>query len=217
MSAHWNARHQAVGSSEQYTTIHDFSGFDKELYRLHYPAKGDKELAIRIMELLRQAGGSPTLDEKRGLDHGAWIPLSLMYPDASIPVVQIAVEPAHDAAYHFQLGRTLRVLRDEGILIMGSGSLSHNLGEVFRGSYAETPEWVSSFCKWLYTCLDTGDTEQLLAWKEYAPHALRNHPTDEHFLPFFFALGAAMMPLQYTTAHQEMRFDVLATDMITFQ
>jgi 4,5-DOPA dioxygenase extradiol len=149
---------------------------------MRYAAPGDPELGRRILDLLPGARG----EEKRGFDHGVWSPLILMYPDASIPVVEVSVQRRQSAALHYGVGQALAPLREEGILILGSGSATHNLREIGRGG-----PHVTEFEDWLCDAITDGRAEDLIRWEELAPHARRNHPTPEHLLPLFAPLGAA--------------------------
>lgn len=191
ISAHWETDGPAVSLATAPETIYDFYGFPQQLYGLTYPAAGAPSLAQRVADLL-EAGGYPvTLDESRGLDHGAWIPLLLAYPDADIPVTQLSVQTAEGPAHHRAVGRLLAPLRDEGILIIGSGSLTHDLSS-FRGQApdAPVPNWVSDFSDWMAERVTTGDVDVIVDYREKAPHAARNHPTEEHLLPLHVALGS---------------------------
>jgi 4,5-DOPA dioxygenase extradiol len=171
-------------------TIHDFSGFPRALYQLAYPAPGAPELAQRAVGLLAQAGIDAALDNSWGLDHGAWVPLMLMYPAADIPVLQIALQPQRGPDHHFELGRALAPLRDEGVLILGSGGATHNLRELGAPD-SPPPAWAVEFSAWLNDTITAGQTDALLNYRRLAPHAARNHPTEEHLLPLFVAAGAA--------------------------
>lgn len=182
VSAHWETAEVSVSLDPHPETIHDFYGFPPELYRTRYPAPGDPALGRRILRLLPDAKGL----DARGFDHGVWSPLMLMYPEASIPVVEISVQPRRDAAHHYTVGQALAPLREEGILIMGSGSVTHNLREIGRGG-----PHVNEFEDWLTTAVAEGRAEDLIRYRELAPHARRNHPTPEHLLPLFAPLGAA--------------------------
>ncbi len=192
VSAHWETDQPMLTGSAAPPTIHDFMGFPQELYALQYPAPGDPALALRTQTLLNAADLNATLHPQRGLDHGAWVPLALAYPQADIPVVQLSVQPQRNPAHHFALGRALRPLRDEGVLILASGGATHNLRE-FRGQAINTapPDYVLAFDAWLTAAITRGDVAELLDYLAHAPHALRNHPTPEHFLPLLVALGAA--------------------------
>jgi Uncharacterized conserved protein len=196
-SAHWLAHAPLVGGAAQPETIHDFHGFPPALYQLRYPAPGAPALAARVMDLLDQAGLAPRLDPQRGLDHGAWVPLRLLYPDADIPVVPLSIQPGQAGlnpgpAHQYALGRALAPLRKEGVLVIGSGSITHNLHD-FRAGYSAEREapYVRPFIGWIEQKLAAGDIDALLDYRRQAPFAQRAHPTDEHLLPLFVALGAA--------------------------
>ncbi len=191
ISAHWNSATPLVAATAKPDTIHDFYGFPEALYRLRYEAPGAPELAARSVALLEAAGIKAATDPDRGLDHGAWAPLLLMWPDADIPVAQLSVQPGLDAAHHWAIGRALAPLRREGILVLASGGVVHNLRSLSRGGQGGgTPEWASGFTAWLAEKLAAEDLPALLDWRRAAPHADLAQPTDEHFLPFFVALGA---------------------------
>ena len=192
ISAHWETRVPSISRAIQPETIHDFSGFPAELYELQYPAPGAPDMAQAAAFALQQAGMEVLLDDTRGFDHGAWVPLSLMYPQADIPVAQLSLQPDKDPAWHIALGRALRPLREQGVLIVGSGSITHNLRAIFQHlPGAPMPAWVTEFCDWMAARIKAGDLESLSAYRTLAPHAVQNHPTDEHLLPLFVALGAA--------------------------
>jgi 4,5-DOPA dioxygenase extradiol len=199
-SAHWETELPMVATSGQPETIHDFGGFPEELYRLRYAAPGATEAAQRALQLLQGAGFPASANGCRGLDHGAWVPLLRLYPQADVPVAQISIQPSLDAAHHLRLGAALAPLADEGVLIVGSGHMTHNLREWItdarrRGSMAidERPAqtYVDEFRGWVDRALRGGDRAALAAWQQQAPHALRAHPTPEHFLPLMVAFGAA--------------------------
>lgn len=185
ISAHWMTRIPAVSGAIRPETIHDFSGFPRELYDLRYPAPGAPELARQI----RKLSGAVVVDEQ-GLDHGAWIPLSLMYPSADIPVLQFSVLPGRPASEHITLGRMLASLRAEGVLVFASGGSVHNLRALFRDGSGQTTSWARNFSSWLDERLMAGDNEAIVNWQSH-PDALNAHPSDEHFLPLPVAVGAA--------------------------
>ena len=190
VSAHWNTPSPAVSAAERPETIHDFGGFPEELYRIRYPAPGAPALAARVKELLESAGVNCDVVRDRGLDHGAWVPLRLMYPDADVHVAQLSVQPQLDTRRHFRMGRALAPLREEGVLLLATGSATHNLGRVdFRGG-GDAPDWAAQFDEWMFRKVEDGSVEELLDYRRLAPHAATAHPTDEHLLPFFVALGA---------------------------
>ena len=189
VSAHWTTADPAVSGPARNDTIHDFYGFPAPLYQIAYPAPGDPALAERVKGLLGAAGIAAGIDRARGLDHGAWVPLRLMYAEADVPAIQFSVQPGRDAAWHYRLGAALEPLRAEGVLILGSGGAVHNLRSVaWDGGPA--PAWAQDFDEWLAAALAEGREAELLDWRR-APHARQAQPTDEHFLPLFVAWGAA--------------------------
>ncbi|GLQ90384.1 dioxygenase [Dyella flagellata] len=191
-TAHWLARQPSVGGAAQPETIHDFYGFPRALFELQYPAPGAPEIAAQAMSLLDRVGLAPLLDSRQGLDHGAWVPLRLLYPQADIPVVPLSIQPHLGPAHHYAVGRALAPLREQGVLVIGSGSITHNLHD-FRAGYSETNEapYVRPFIGWIEQKIQAGDVEALLDYRRQAPGAERAHPSDEHLLPLYIALGAA--------------------------
>jgi len=191
VSPHWatdgGVRVATAGHPE---TIHDFQGFPPALYELRYPAQGHPALAVRAARLLEEAGFDVALDPARGLDHGAWVPLSYLFPDASVPVFQVSLPRPLDPAGALALGRALASLRGQGVLIVGSGSLTHNLYE-FRGHSAGEEPYVREFTQWVRAAVVAGDVRRLVDYERLAPHASRAHPGDDHFLPLFVTLGVA--------------------------
>jgi 4,5-DOPA dioxygenase extradiol len=185
-TAHWETDAPAVAKVAVNGTIHDFHGFPQALYDLRYPAPGDAALSDRVAALI-----GASIDTGRGLDHGAWVPLLLMYPAHDIPVVQIAVQPHKGVSHHIALGRALAPLREEGVLVIGSGSFVHNLRALDRrGPDAPQPDWSKAFADWMDTAIKARDDEALIHYRERAPNAVQAHPEDEHLLPLFVAYGA---------------------------
>jgi 4,5-DOPA dioxygenase extradiol len=219
VSAHWETRGgPAVSLASHPQTIHDFGGFPRALFDIQYPAPGAPEAARRVAALLEAGGTSAGLGSVRGLDHGAWVPLALMYPGADIPVTQLSLVHGASPAQHENLGRMLAELRNEGVLLVGSGSLTHNLHE-FRGQGidAPVPHWVSEFEAWMKARLECGDRAALLDYRRAAPFAAQNHPTEEHLLPLFVAMGAAGPDARATRLHASVEHGVLAMDAYAFQ
>ena len=190
VSAHWETTEPTVSAAKRPETIHDFTGFPDALYRMKYPAPGAPELAIRAATLLSQAGVASRVDAERGLDHGAWVPLMLMYPDAGVPVLQLSIQPHRDPAHHFAVGRALAPLRDDGILVLGSGGAVHNLRALSWNRHGAPEPWAQDFDDWLMEKIDGGAGDELLAYRVHAAGAVQAHPRDEHLLPLFVALGA---------------------------
>jgi 4,5-DOPA dioxygenase extradiol len=192
VSAHWETSIPMLTGSSRPETIHDFGGFPEELYRLRYPAPGAPDVASAIVARLKTAGIAGGIDGLRGLDHGAWVPLRWMYPDADVPVVQLSVQPDHDTEYHLRLGSALRPFADDGVLIVGSGHATHNLRDWASSRRSGQPmPYVGAFSRWLQQNLASGDVDALTHYRDRAPEAVRAHPTEEHFLPLFVAWGAA--------------------------
>jgi 4,5-DOPA dioxygenase extradiol len=190
ISAHWNSDLPMVSNAQHPETIYDFSGFPEALYRLEYPAPGAPALADRVVHVLNQAGIPCKTHSSRGFDHGAWTPLILAYPAADIPVTQLSIQYRHDPLYHWKLGQALEPLRSGGVLIIGSGSATHNLYSFDSNYNAPTPPWVRQFDEWLAQTIEQRDWDALIQYRQFAPYAQENHPTEEHLLPLFVALGA---------------------------
>ena len=191
VSAHWDTPQPAASVSARPETIHDFYGFPAPLYALQYPAPGAPDIASRAAQLIDAAGLGPTMLPERGLDHGAWAPLRYMYPSHDIPVTQIAVQSNLNAQHHYDIGRALAPLTRDGVLILASGGVSHNLREWGSVPQGMPPAWMIGFVSWVRNAIATRDHAVLVDYAKQAPQAKRNHPTDEHFLPLFVALGAA--------------------------
>jgi 4,5-DOPA dioxygenase extradiol len=191
-SAHWETSVPMVTGNPKPETIHDFGGFPRELYAIRYPAPGAPEVAAKAVALLKDASITAGIDGCRGLDHGAWVPLRWMYPDADVPVVQLAVQPARGTAHHLALGRARAPLRDADVLVVGSGHATHNLRDwlAHRGHGTPLP-YAVAFSRWLEERLAAHDERALVDYRDEAPSAARAHPTEEHFLPLFVAWGAA--------------------------
>ena len=211
MSPHWMARGVRVTTGAQPATWHDFGGFPPELYALQYPAPGSPALAQQVLDLLAAAGVAAHGDAQRPFDHGAWVPLMHLFPQADVPVVQVALPVGAGPAEVYAMGAALRSLRSQGVLVVGSGSMTHNLAEFFGGAREPAP-YVLEFSRWIEDALARGDLKALLNYRSQAPHAARAHPTDDHFLPFFFALGAAGDDLRANYLSREVMYSMLAMD-----
>ena len=216
-SAHWLARRPQVGSAATPDTIHDFGGFPAALYQLRYPAPGAPALAERVGHLLDQAGLAATRHPGRGLDHGVWVPLRLLYPAADIPVVPLSIQPELGPAHQFAMGQALAPLRAEGVLVIGSGSITHNLHDLGAGYSAQRQApYVLPFVDWIEQRLAAGDTDALLDYRRQAPFAERAHPTDEHLLPLLVALGAAGADAHTQRIDAGIDLGLLAMDIYRF-
>ena len=220
-SAHWETELPMLSTAKQPETIHDFGGFPAELYSIRYAAPGAPDLGKRAVQLLQAAGVSATTNGCRGLDHGAWVPLRRMFADADIPVAQISIQPSLDAAHHLRVGAALAPLTSEDVLIIGSGHMTHNLREWMQGRShgdIEPPiaPYVGEFREWIAEALGRDDLAALVRWREAAPHALRAHPTPEHFMPLFLALGAAGEHPRVERIDAGIEAGVLAMDAYAF-
>jgi 4,5-DOPA dioxygenase extradiol len=214
-SAHWETNLPMLTGSDKPQTVHDFYNFPEPLYRLRYPAPGAPEVAQRAQALLKNAGFTAGIDGCRGLDHGAWSPLLYMYPKADIPVVQISVQPAFGPRHHVEIGRALKKLSGEGVLIIGSGHMTHNLRDWSRGAGRPEP-YAREFQDWVKQKLEAHDVDSLIDYRARSPHGARAHPTDEHFLPLFFALGAAAEKARPERVYDAIDSGVLAMDAYVF-
>jgi len=218
ISAHWETSVPTISAVDRNETIHDFGGFPPALYALQYPAPGSPTVAAEVSALLRASGIDSRVDRSRGLDHGAWVPLLLMYPRADIPVLQLSVQPHLGAEHHLHLGRALAPLRQQGVLIIGSGSMTHDLSE-FRGHGINdpAPDWVNAFADWFHSALSTGRTGDLLDYRRQAPFAVKNHPSEEHLLPLYAALGAAGESARAERLHASATYSILRMDVYAFR
>jgi 4,5-DOPA dioxygenase extradiol len=214
ISAHWATASPQADASPHPRTIHDFSGFPPALAALRYAAPGSPALAADICQRLTNAGMACTAVE-RGLDHGAWVPLMLIYPQADIPVVQLSIQPHQDAGHHLRLGQALSGFPVEDVLIIASGSATHNLRELGSTSSAP-PVWAQAFDDWLVSAVERGATADLIDYANRAPHAQRSHPTDEHLLPLFVALGAAGVPARGACLHRSFTHGSLSMAAFSF-
>ena len=190
VSPHWATSVARVGIMARPDTIHDFGGFAPALYEIVYAAAGHPALAQRTLELLRAAGWHTQADAQRGLDHGAWVPMLHLYPRADVPVFQLSMPRTLDCESAWAFGEALTPLADEGVLIVGSGTLTHNIFD-FRAGHGREEGYVAEFAAWIRDAAVAGDAARLRGALTQAPHARRAHPTTEHFLPLLVAAGAA--------------------------
>ncbi|RMQ97313.1 Catalytic LigB subunit of aromatic ring-opening dioxygenase [Pseudomonas savastanoi pv. glycinea] len=214
VSAHWESQELLVNANPQPETWHDFGGFPAALFAVQYPAHGLPTLSAEVLELLQAAGLPARTNSQRPFDHGVWVPLSLMYPDADIPVVQVSLPSREGPALQTRVGRALASLRDQGVLIIGSGSITHNLGELDWHAGPESVEpWAKAFRDWMIEKLASNDEAALHDYRAQAPNAARNHPSDEHLLPLYFARGAGG---EFSVAHKGFTMGALGMDIYRF-
>jgi 4,5-DOPA dioxygenase extradiol len=214
-SAHWETNVPMLTGSAKPETIHDFSGFPEPLYRLRYPAAGAPDVAQRAQALLKEAGFTAAIDGCRGLDHGAWAPLLYAYPEADVPVVQLSVQPELGPRHHLAVGRALRKLSDEGVLIIGSGHMTHNLRDWARGAGAPA-DYAREFQDWVKERIEKKELDALADYRARSPQGVRAHPSEEHFLPLFVALGAAAEAAKPERVFGAIESGVLAMDAYVF-
>ncbi|MEE4127650.1 DODA-type extradiol aromatic ring-opening family dioxygenase [Pseudomonas viridiflava] len=214
VSAHWESHELLVNGNPQPETWHDFGGFAAELFAVQYPAPGLPDLTREVVELLSASDLPARIDSRRPFDHGVWVPLSLMYPQADIPVVQISLPSRQGPELQTRVGKALAGLRADGVLIIGSGSITHNLGELnWNGDSARVEPWAQAFRDWMIDTLASDDEYALHQYRSLAPHAVRAHPSDEHLLPLYFARGAGG---EFSVAHQGFTMGALGMDIYRF-
>jgi 4,5-DOPA dioxygenase extradiol len=214
VSAHWESNELLVSGNPQPETWHDFGGFPKALFEVQYPASGHPQLAAEVVELLQSAHLPARIDSNRPFDHGVWVPLSLMYPQADIPIVQVSLPTRGGPALQTRVGHALASLREHGVLLIGSGSITHNLRELDWHAGPESVEpWAKAFRDWMIEKLAANDEAALHDYRAQAPNAVRNHPSDEHLLPLYFARAAGG---PFSVAHQGFTMGALGMDIYRF-
>ncbi|WP_415773773.1 DODA-type extradiol aromatic ring-opening family dioxygenase [Pseudomonas sp. LB3P38] len=214
VSAHWESNELLVSGNPQPETWHDFGGFPQALFDVQYPAPGNPQLAAEVVELLKANGLPAAIDAKRPFDHGVWVPLSLMYPKADIPVVQVSLPTRGGPALQTRVGHALASLREHGVLLIGSGSITHNLRELDWHAGPESVEpWAQAFRDWMIEKLAANDETALHDYRQQAPNAVRNHPSDEHLLPLYFARGAGG---NFSVTHKGFTMGALGMDIYRF-
>ena len=215
VSAHWERADLAITTNPLPATIHDFMGWPKELYRIRYSAPGAQWLAGQVADHLSNAGITLVPDARRGLDHGAWVPLHLAYPAADIPVAQLSLLRGGSARDHFDVGLALAPLREQGVLIIGSGSAVHNLRMLAREG-TPPPPWALAFDQWLADAIERRDLADLSAFPDRPKDARIAHPTPEHLLPLFVALGAGWAANRSSRLHQSWSYGSLSMSAYAF-
>ncbi len=214
VSAHWESSELLVSGNPQPETWHDFGGFPQALFEVQYPAPGNPQLAAEVVGLLKADGLPARIDSQRPFDHGVWVPLSLMYPQADIPVVQVSLPTRGGPALQTRVGQALASLREHDVLLIGSGSITHNLRELDWHAGPESVEpWAKAFRDWMIEKLEANDEAALHDYRQQAPNAVRNHPSDEHLLPLYFARAAGD---EFSVAHQGFTMGALGMDIYRF-
>jgi 4,5-DOPA dioxygenase extradiol len=208
-SAHWENPMQTISAVDTYSTIYDFSGFQDELYQITYSAKGERSLSDKIQSLFASHGIQSGLDEVRGLDHGAWAVLKLIYPDADIPVVALSVNRNLTNEQQYQIGEALSELREQDVLIIGSGGTVHNLRRL-NWEQEGIDDWAEKFDNWLQNKLETWDVDALFNYKELAPYAQEAVPTNEHFIPLLLVMGTGDKNRQAKMLHRSYQYGNLS-------
>lgn len=219
VSAHWETAHPAVSNPQVNETIYDFYNFPEDLYKLTYTPPVAHHLAHEVRALLTEAGMPCQEDATQGLDHGSWVPLKLAYPLADIPVIQLAVQPGLGAGHHLAMGAALQRLRAEDILVLGSGTFTHDLRRFRLGRpVLDAPETrdVTDFTTWMDTKIMAGDLAALADYRRLAPYAVEEHPTEEHLLPLHVALGAAGPAMVAKKLHSSIEYGFMRMDAYAF-
>jgi len=218
VSAHNDTVIPCVGFADKPETIHDFRGFPEELYSLRYPASGCPEGAERVARAIEAAGLPVQRNAQQGLDHGSWVPLRHMFPEAEIPVIPLSLQSRGGTQQAYRLGQALRELKNEGFLIIGSGSITHNLRDYQQAwrNGGQTPAYVRPFAGWLADRSEARDIAALLDYRRLAPGAVQSHPSEEHLLPFYVALGAADEHFKAERFHSGIDDYVIAMDAYSF-
>lgn len=216
VSAHWDTMEARVSSVDRPETLHDFYGFPDEMYTMHYSAPGAPALAQKVMAAFGDARMNIQEDKRRGLDHGAWVPLTLMYPQADIPVTQLSIQGKLKPVDHFYMGQAISALQDQGILILCSGAITHNLKHLFKVQRKTSSlEYVTEFANWVGERVIDHDIEALINYRKLSINGVKAHPEEDHILPLFVALGAGRgQAIRYQTEHT---YGVLAMDAYSWE
>lgn len=219
LSPHWETAVPTVGTATKLETIHDFGGFDPRLYDIQYPATGCPEAAQAVVAALQSAGLPAATDPKRGLDHGAWVPLRQMFPDADVPIVPLSLQHHGGPQHAYRVGQALAPLAEQGFLVVASGNVTHNLHDFQRMrmlGQAPAPDYVWQFADWIHGRMVARDAASLLNYRRLEPAGALAHPRDEHLLPLFTALGAAGPNAQPEAFYRGISDQVIAMDGYLF-
>ena len=217
-SAHWESRSQKVSEVDTYDTIYDFGGFDPALYTIKYPAQGDQQISQEIKDLFTANGVPFEVESKRGLDHGAWVVLRLLYPEADIPVIAMSVNQQLTPAEQYKIGKSLSALREKDVLIIGSGGTVHNLRILDWADNGKIQQWALEFDDWLAHHLHNWDADAVFKYETLAPNAEIAVPPygKEHFIPLLYAMGAADNSRQAKLLHRSYRYGTLSHSVWQF-
>ena len=215
VSPHWQTNKLEVMATALPETIHDFYGFPSELYALQYPVQGSPDLASEATALLKMSGLDCEINVSRGLDHGAWVPLMHLFPNANVPAFQVSLPLTATPQSAYALGQALAPLKAKGVLILGTGGITHNLGHFMR--HDVDLSYVAQFGDWVRKAIMENRVEDLLNYRRLAPNALQAHPTDEHFLPLFVALGSHAPDEMLEVINGGVSYDILCMDSYLWQ
>ena len=218
VSPHWDTTIPTVSTATQLETIYDFYGFPEALYRIKYPATGCPEGAQEVVKALQKRFSQVATDPTRGLDHGAWTPLRQMFPDADIPIIAVSIQSHAGTAHAMAMGEALEELTHQGFLVMGSGNITHNLGDYRMAAMqgGQTPAYVQTFADWLESELTHKHIQRMLDYRQHSREGVRSHPTEDHLLPLFVALGAAGKDASAKAFYRGISSYVIAMDGYTF-
>ena len=218
ISPHWDTAIPTVSTATQLETIHDFYGFPDALYQIQYPAKGSPELAQEVVNALQKRFKQVSTAPTRGLDHGAWTPLRQMFPDASIPVIAVSIQSHAGPAHALAMGEALEELTHQGFLVIGSGNITHNLGDLrmVAMSGGQTPAYVKAFADWVEVQLQAKNVQKLIDYRQHSREGVQSHPTEDHLLPLFVAMGAAGADATAKAFFRGISSYVIAMDGYTF-
>ncbi len=218
VSPHWETRIPTVSVAQQLETIHDFYGFPDALYSIQYPATGCPEVAKEVATALRSAGFEVDDGSQHGLDHGAWQPLRQMFPDADVPIVPLSMQTHAGPEHAYRVGQALSSLAEKDIWILASGNITHNLRDwhVVASTHGQTPAYVHRFADWVQEQLKAHDATALLNYRQHSADGRQAHPSEDHLLPLFVALGAAGANAQPHAFYRGVSDYVIAMDGYAF-
>ena len=218
VSPHWDTAVPTVSTATQLETIYDFFGFPEALYRIKYPATGYPEGAQEVVKALQKRFKQVATDPARGLDHGAWTPLRQMFPDADIPIIAVSIQSHAGTAHALTMGEALEELTHQGYLVIGSGNITHNLGDYHMAAMqgGQTPEYVQTFADWVQVQMVDKNVQHLIDYRLHSKEGVRSHPAEDHLLPLFVALGAAGKDATAKAFYRGISSDVIAMDGCTF-